>query len=365
MSRHSSTDPVTERERLENEDISITLPQSHQPGNDLMSRLLLKDSRVSTMIIQKLIGNHVTSDKYLAADTSHADGTQSDILYLPTSAPSEHFPPILVEVQRTVNPKFMARAVKYCVSVFAEHGVLPILLIICVDGFSSVGLCDRFARSEKPYLLQGSGLFWAKHCYLLSKVSIADFLDQTPMTDLVALGHFFSQKERSILSLGDKANDPTIRLLYQIAKEKLESERTVDETKLELMLTFCSQTAAVFQNIAASAEAATPQVSAVITAHVQDGLKLLEQQKTECKRLFQTAATTVADANTAATPTMSMNEDMTFVQRFMETRQGPMRWKQCYLDGVAVNRFNKYRNSSTLKTAYYKKRRQMKMMQTQ
>ena len=311
------------------------------------------------------IGDHVTSAMYLPGDSTHSDGTQSDILYIPNVKPTEDLPPILIEVQRKVDPRFMSRAIKYCASVFEEHGVLPILLIICVNGFSSDAFKAQFEKSDRPYFLHANCEFWAKRCYVLSKESIKDFIHETPMIDMVALGHFFTQQKRSILSLQDKSGDPTIRLLYKVAKEKLDGERKSDEAKLDMILAFCSQTQSQFEKIAEYAKNQSVQSSAESSArllqYAHDGIELSQLQKRKYEQTFCRDVSPTDDTGTTGQiKTPVLDKDMEFVRSFLQGRQGPMSWKQCYLDGVALGLFQRYRNSTTLKSAYYKKQKKAK-----
>jgi hypothetical protein len=52
------------------------------------------------------------------------------------------------------------------------------------------------------------------------------------------LEHFLCQQKRSILSL-DKKEDPSIQLMYQIAKEKFENECKVEEEKIKVIKNLC------------------------------------------------------------------------------------------------------------------------------
>lgn len=95
-------------------------------------------------------------------------------------------------------------------------------LIICIGGFSSDSFKSQFERSDQEYFLSANCEFWAKHCYVLSKESIKDLIYETPMIDMVALGHFVTNQEQCMELSEDSIADPTILWLRGIAKEKLE-----------------------------------------------------------------------------------------------------------------------------------------------
>lgn len=46
-------------------------------------------------------------------------------------------PPSLVEIQHRIDPVFIARAIRYCLSALEKEKVFLIMLIFNVDGFSS------------------------------------------------------------------------------------------------------------------------------------------------------------------------------------------------------------------------------------
>ena len=92
----------------------FSLPQFYRPGADLLSKTVLKDQRVINLMARNL--TDPPNDTYIAGQSDFMDGAACDVLYIPHSVGST-FPPIVFEIQRQVNDKFMLRAIHYSVIV--------------------------------------------------------------------------------------------------------------------------------------------------------------------------------------------------------------------------------------------------------
>ena len=68
--------------------------------------------------------------------------------------PTAAKPPILIEFQSTVNHYFMGRVIRYALSCKNRYNVYPIVLILVINGFSSVDV-------EKEFINDGGSL--SKH----------------------------------------------------------------------------------------------------------------------------------------------------------------------------------------------------------
>lgn len=114
-------------------------------------------------------------------------------------------PPLIVEIQHTINIAFMKRAVNYCLQAFIRYHNDPITLIICVEKLNQD--TNKHVKLSK---LLGALYFsqsWAEHCYIISEESIKDNLS-IPLNPLVALGSFFTNRSLSLIDHSFK-NDPT------------------------------------------------------------------------------------------------------------------------------------------------------------
>jgi hypothetical protein len=214
-----------------------------------MSRILLQDERIMNIVIKSLVGEHTSSSMYTLGRYQWTNKTISDVVYLPKT---QAVPPILIEIQQKVDEHFLGRAIKYCLSLKEEYGVLPLMLIISIKGFSNEEIKAKLITNNH-YLDSINCDFWAEKCQILSSKSMENHLSQTPLNQLVALGHFLGQQKKCILSI-DKKHDPTIQLLYKISKEKFENECQVEEEKLDIIKDLCYKAKRQFQRILSSIE---------------------------------------------------------------------------------------------------------------
>jgi hypothetical protein len=318
-----------------------------------MSKIMLKDERLIDIIVKDLVGNHASSELYTLGRCEWTNKTISDVLYLPTTSA---FPPVLVEIQNKVNENFIGRAIKYCISLKEEYGVLPIMLIFSVKGFANERLKSRFNSTNNSYLDDVSCDFWAQKCQIISPKSIENHLLQTPLNPLVALEHFFSQQKRSILSM-DKKKDPTIQLMYQIAKEKFENECQVEEEKLEVIKDLCFKARRQFQKILTCFEEG--ESAEKIEKYAKDGENFFfsQEKKFTGKDRDVTPIEDTPDISNLSTPQSNddtaTKNDFDYIENYKVNNHGRMKWKACYNEGQEEGFFSTYSSFHTLKSAYH------------
>ncbi|ORE03556.1 hypothetical protein BCV72DRAFT_308107 [Rhizopus microsporus var. microsporus] len=90
--------------------VDYLLPEEFATGSDLISKVVLADKRIINIICKSL--NNSPQDHYMAAPSEFLDKNACNVLYLPKVALSE-YPPIIIEVQKNVNEKYMSRAARY------------------------------------------------------------------------------------------------------------------------------------------------------------------------------------------------------------------------------------------------------------
>lgn len=177
---------------------------------------------------------------YVLGDCEWPNNTKSDVLYVSTLE-SNTLPPILIEIQHTVDTDFLDRAILYCLSVKKAHKMAPILLIICVSHVSGRELELKFNNNDAfPFMKQMKCDIWAQKCLMLSSDSIDAHLKEPDLNPMVALGIFFTRQKRSLMGLRER-KDPTIQLLYGIAQEKLEGYCYAEDEKIEVILDIVDQ----------------------------------------------------------------------------------------------------------------------------
>ncbi|GAA5815800.1 hypothetical protein MFLAVUS_009315 [Mucor flavus] len=174
------------------------LSRSHQPGTDLIGKLIARHQSIVDMITTELL--NAKEGTYTGSNTAFADGIECDVLYVPQSSNSPSLPPIIIDVQHTVTQTFMARAAQYCLNVFHRSHVLP--------------------------------KHFAKFCYLVTKGSIDWYVDNVDedMNPIVEFGHFLLSGQQSIIGI-DRWDALTILKLYSIAKDVMDNGTNVDTTE--------------------------------------------------------------------------------------------------------------------------------------
>ncbi|KAG2209236.1 hypothetical protein INT47_005528 [Mucor saturninus] len=154
--------------------LGFTLPPKHRPGTDLMSKTLLKDSRVVNMIVSTLV----------AKNGEWLDGKRADVLLIPTTVASESLSPILVEIQNVVDKPYMHRLTQYCSNIYDENNnIEPIALAICIKNVR-VEISNMFYdRPKASYLKQLPCNFWAREHSIMTPKTIADYIDNQDNKD--------------------------------------------------------------------------------------------------------------------------------------------------------------------------------------
>lgn len=82
---------------LEQHLLTFWHPQDRLTGSDLISKLILKESKVVDLITQAMLD--VSSGTYIAVGpTKWSDGTRSDVVYIPHLSINKTSPPILIKL---------------------------------------------------------------------------------------------------------------------------------------------------------------------------------------------------------------------------------------------------------------------------
>ncbi|KAG2218117.1 hypothetical protein INT45_002367 [Circinella minor] len=156
-----------------------------------MSKLILLKPEVTNFIIEKFVGPHAV-DKYKNISTEWPNLMKSDVVYEPFSYSDRNLPPVLIEIQHTVDLKFYQPVIQYCLQMIKRYPVLPIVAIIGInnttrDILEMVGKEDL----EVPFAASLPCTSWANCFYLINGGTIRTCLDSSPVEPTVALPHFF------------------------------------------------------------------------------------------------------------------------------------------------------------------------------
>ncbi|KAI8988754.1 hypothetical protein BDB01DRAFT_783052 [Pilobolus umbonatus] len=121
-------------------------------------------------------------------------------------------PPIIIEIQHTVNKQFMRKAVGCCLQANLNFDVEPVLLVLCSG--PSKEIKDDTVDSRLPGVFSYFCKPWAAECFILCQDSVSQDLT-TPLNPLIALGLFLICRCKSLLD--NLYGDPTMQYLYLLA----------------------------------------------------------------------------------------------------------------------------------------------------
>lgn len=138
-------------------------------GFKVFFRQLLRDQRVIDLVTKSLV--NVADNTYIAGQSDFVDGTSCDVLYIPRSADMNSLPPIVLEIQRTVNDKFMS-VPSDTARQSLKHMANCRFLSFCVSDVNSSTMTKFSASRDLFFAREAHCDFWAKRCILLSKTTL-------------------------------------------------------------------------------------------------------------------------------------------------------------------------------------------------
>lgn len=334
------------------------IPKELLPGEDTLSKLVLSHQTVIDLVASSLV--NATSGTYVISNTEYGDKNRSDIIYTPT-LPESNFPPILIEIQKTVDQLFMSRLLTYSCNLFRHYKVYPVVLVFCVDNTVRNELDTFTPKVQKKYVLQAECRYWAKDCSILSKNSISNLLSNTGILErLVAIQHFFSSQQRSIMALLE-CNDPYIILLYKIAKEESEKWIKCDQAQLKALATITYASQKHLQKIKHMLEGVVPEDSKIVR-HITQGEDYHSTLKRKYTRMLEGNSeddelTPIEEpesvSHTIQGKSMMTTEEIKFIEEY-KSRIGRMNWSACWQEGCVQGLFKKYGTAESLIANYAK-----------
>ncbi|ORE11500.1 hypothetical protein BCV72DRAFT_284144 [Rhizopus microsporus var. microsporus] len=184
------------------------------PGSDLMPKAIINDPNVINIITTALL--NVQND-YVTVNPEWDNGTRSYVVLEAKSSVMSH-PPIIIEIQHTINSLFIKRFINYSLEAFKRYNLDPIVPIVCTDALS-----DYVAKNVKSSNIPSCNDFpstgWASRCLIVSKACIQESIDTIPVDPFVALNLFLTSRA---VTINDTlyADDYTIQFLYILTLKK-------------------------------------------------------------------------------------------------------------------------------------------------
>ncbi|CEG66731.1 hypothetical protein RMATCC62417_03259 [Rhizopus microsporus] len=333
-----------------------------------MSKLVLRHPFVRNIIVNAVLGSEASS-QYVDRSTEWPSGRCSDVLFAPIEV-TISLPPVLVEVQNTIDLKFIQRTIEYSLSVIKEHGVSPIVVVFGIHPTKPSVANDLIQSDQIPYAKEYPCKPWAKSFYILDPITINSYIDETPLKPLVAVEHYLHKQKRSLLGMDSKERaDETIQLLYNIAKHIFENDITLEERTVDVLLNVCEQTQKQFYKIKEALEIENmEELKKRTREYAEDGYMYLETCKTKYRRMSlpeppalpeeakkdgPSRSEFIEDFLPASNLSNMKSPDFAFIENF-KSNQKKMNWNACFNAGRAKGFFKTYKDYNSLKASFFK-----------
>jgi hypothetical protein len=230
-------------------------------------------------------------------------------------------------------------------------------------------LVNDYQESEKGLFLKKlPSNYWASQHLIMTPSTVEDYLNE-PLNPLVALEYVIMKQKCSLLSL-EKREDPTVKLLYLVAKEVLDRQILPEEATIDVLTNVCSETQKQFKRILEALDQDGPS-SKRAKEYASVGVVYTETCLHKYKR--QSSEVSMAqplDLPAGVSPTVGRQEieylstiepekkkrDMDvaseFIEEYMKNHKR-MSWQECYNKGRADGYYTNYKDSNTLKSTYH------------
>lgn len=332
--------------------LTFELPSALLPGKDILSKRILKNQKVIDLIVNSLL--NIPAGTYGVASSEWLNNTRSDILYEPKLDIQKSLPPVLIEVQATVDEKFMLRLMQYAINVIERYDSKPVVLIFCVGKISPKSLSAQFTQytNKQRYLQSFPSPVWAQQCLLVFENS--EDVGTYPLENLQAISSFFCQQKATLFD-HSYSEDSLINFLYKIAKEV-----TAEETQYE------NNFRHTLDIVLTSNEKCLNQIKKSLTgiSDIKKAERLIEKGLTynaSVKRQLCSISTDsesdlefpeklpVGIKRPSTTPQLA--DEIVFVKRF-KTNVGRMNWNQCLTEAHENHLLLRYSTGSSLRANF-------------
>lgn len=289
----------------------------------------------------------------MAVPTEYANLMKSDVLYAPISHRDRDLPPILVEIQHTVNMKFHLRVNEYCLQILKEYPVTPIVVVVCINSTTEDIINMEAKRNEEfPFAMHLPCIGWAKSFNLLNGGSIHAYLDTQPLHPLVAVAHFLIEQKLSLISMQNR-QDLTIQKLFSLAKGIFGNEIDEYENLLVVLEEVCNQTKSQFSKASKRLleDIEDPESIKRTAKCLDDGILYVNEV---CRKHHITAEPlnpSSVGSSSSSTPSRDLlpapkqeNPNWVFIDSARKHLKDKMDWEACFQIGKDMGLFGGYKS---------------------
>ncbi|CAO3655857.1 unnamed protein product [Mucor hiemalis] len=327
-----------------------------------MSKLILLKSEIINIFASHFVGEHA-KDKYMAVPTEYANLMKSDVLCAPISHRDRDLPPILVEIQHTVNMKFYLRVNEYCLQILKEYPVAPIVVVVCINSTTEDIINMEVKQNEDfPFAMQLPCIGWAKSFNLLNGGSIHAYLDTQPLHPLVAVAHLLIEQMLSLISMENR-QDPIIQKLFSLAKDIFGNEIDEYENLLAVLNEVCNQTKSRFPKASKRLlEDIGDSESRKRTAKcLDDGILYVDEICRKHHIRTEPVNPSSVGSSSSSTPSRDLlpapkqeYPNWVFIDSARKHLKDKMDWEACFQIGKDIGLFKSYKNSKSAKSGYFR-----------
>ncbi|KAI7891588.1 uncharacterized protein EV154DRAFT_217290 [Mucor mucedo] len=335
------------------------IPQSRglRQGDSLSSLLfniafepLLRSIQICSGLSGDALGNGVVSFSVYSLvppvwidtpNSSDHDFISDSMVYYPLSTPFEELRPVIIEIQTNVTKESVWRTIRYCLDLLEDTKVAPILITFNISSITGNFFFDDTFTKESSYYTQSSHL-WAHQAYLYNSDSIKGYVDEIPMSPIIALTYFLTERQRNIIAL-TKYDDPTVIDLYRHAYTIFTDRHDDIQDKEDALLDHTQAISLQFQKIT-NCQNDDPYAS----------LKRIRKYAEDGHQLSQKMIKIIKDDEEEDSPTVTpieleckKSEDLKFIENYRKSIKGRFIWEEVYNAGLnnEPSLFGRYRLS--------------------
>jgi hypothetical protein len=359
------------------------MAHQHRPGTDLMSKQILLNPTIINMVVETVLGPDA-KNQY----TPWPNRSISDVLYLPNSQNDGNFPPVLIEVQHTIDNDFVLRLMTYAISVYRQYNQKPPILITFAISSMKYEVSKKTTRNKRlPFLLQYPCKPWARACYFVNDGSLQSSL-VLPLPPFVALSSFFIGQHPSLL-VNPYHADLTIQLLYSIATRVFQEQINESEKPVEDLMLVCQKTETTITQAIATLSEEVPDLTKWSRTRkiLEDGKLVPETFKRKYETIRESSpfdessslnetsslaaptasnintntntSSTNTNTNTSSTNTntnTNTNRNWAYLEQSLSNldEEVSIPWERIYDDGRALGLFENYAKWNTMKSGFYR-----------
>ncbi|KAI7873613.1 uncharacterized protein EV154DRAFT_569970 [Mucor mucedo] len=313
------------------------------------------------LILKVLIGQSAVGC-YVYSPSNSAENHGAYVVYVPTVAPTESLPPVVVATPNILNKLETQHLIKMCGNLIDKYHVEPVVLTLSIDKVQE-GIARMLTETTKaPFMRKLPCHFWAQDHCVISKTILQKFLT-APLPPLAALAYVLISQEVTPLGLEHK-NDATVQMLYDIKNKTIEQTSHHDE----LLLKVCKNSLYQYKRILGALEEDKRDTKRIRSLAI-DGLCYAETYLNKyapedstlniegdveagCSNNDSSKCSTPTKITTRAKGKMSDMEWAKKVTDDFKKKNGRMNWQACFDMGREAGYFSNYANVNSLKNSY-------------